>query len=156
MASSTVEQFEIVKLLSYSIDFSCRVWRLCEANCRKWRPRHPAPMHLYSWQLFRRGWHPRLWNNSKSLNFYHTQLIFPVGDGVLAKQTVGDGVLAKQTVGDGVLDIPLYSICIPGSFSVGNVTLAKYAEVRGCRRPANQRIPISKMLRKKIKYGMAS
>ena len=41
----------------------------------------------------------------------------PVGDGVLAKQNVGDGALAKQNVGDGVLDIPLCSVCIPGSFS---------------------------------------
>ena len=79
--------------------------------------------------------------NSKSINFYHTQLIFPVVD----------GILAKQTVGDGVLDVPLCSVCIPGSFSVGDVTLAKHTVVRGCRRPANQRIPISKMLRKKNK-----
>ena len=82
------------------VPHSCRGRRLREAKCRKWRPRHPAPMHLYSWQLFRRGWHPRLWNNSKSLNFYHTQLIF--------------------SVGDGVLDVPHRYVCIPDGIFISD------------------------------------
>ena len=55
-----------------------------------------------------------------------------VADVILAKQTVGDGILAKQIVGDGVLDVPLCSVCIPGSFSVGDGVLTNHTEVTRC------------------------